>query len=115
MGGQGCRRRLGPWVSGTCVSQPLVHQANCVQRGGRGRAPGEGMRHGFQAGTDPGPDPDLLLASVVSPFLRLQGDGYSDPRWLSGKFSLVWGDRVEGSLARCWFWLEEGLVGDPGY
>ena len=104
------------------------------------------MQHGFQAGTDPGPDPalparravqrcplpvsswgvlardlptippsHLLLASVVSPFLHLQGDGYSDPRWLSGKLSLVWGDRVEGALARCWFWLEEGLVGDPEY
>ena len=45
----------------------------------------------------------------------MQGDGYSDPRWLSGKLSLVWGDRVEGALARCWFWLEEGLVGDPEY
>lgn len=42
------RWRLGPWVSGTCVSQPLVQQAKCVQRGGRGRAPGEGMRHDFR-------------------------------------------------------------------
>lgn len=37
----------------------------------------------------PGPPSHLLLASVVSPFLRPQGDGYSDPRWLSGERSPV--------------------------
>lgn len=37
----------------------------------------------------------------VSPFLLLQGDGYSDPRWLLGELSPVWGDRVEEALARC--------------
>ena len=48
---------------------------------------------------------------MTFPFLRLQGDGYSDLKWLSGEPSPVWGDRVEGALAPL---LEEGLVGGLG-
>lgn len=49
VGGQGRLLRLGPWGLWVPVfPSPLVHQANCVQRGGRGRATGEGMRMDFK-------------------------------------------------------------------
>lgn len=52
--------REAPGAPGTCISQTPVHQANCVQSGGGDLATREGIRHGFLAGTDPGPGLDLV-------------------------------------------------------
>lgn len=141
--GQGVAKAGDAGAADTCISQTLVHQANCVQSTGGHLAAGEGIRHGFGAqvqicggqGGQRQPLPPSAHQVLGCPDLRPRrcppfppalglGDllfPLSTGRRLQGPQVAVRGARSSfaGTELRApglcgWSWLEEDLVGGPG-